>query len=72
MMLPLRAPTLTAASTNSFRLSESTEPRTMRAVGIQPKTPITVTTMMNAPISSPKRWRSGSRKSAIATSSSGI
>ena len=72
MMLLLRTPTLTAASTNSFCLSESTEPRTMRAVGIQPKIPMIVTTMTNAPISRPKRMRSGSRKSDIATSSSGI
>ena len=44
----------------------------MRAVGIQPRMPIMVTTMIKAPISSPKRWRSGSRKRPIATSSSGI
>ncbi len=71
MILPRPDPTQVAASTNSFSLIDSTDPRTMRAVGIHPSTPITKTIKIKMPTSGPNRARSDSRNSMMITKSSG-
>ena len=66
-----QVPTLTAASTNSFSLTDSTDPRTTRAVGIHPKMPITTTTRRKIPSSGPSKVFRASRNSIMITRSSG-
>ncbi|MNT77752.1 hypothetical protein D3C72_2169000 [compost metagenome] len=64
-------PLALAASTNSWLLTASTSPRTMRAVCIQLVTPMTKTIRMKIPVSGPKAALSVSRNSMMITSSSG-
>ena len=71
MMRESVSPMARAASTNSFCFSERNWARTSRATGIQLSAPMTVTIIMNTPISGPNDCRSGSRKRKIVTSSSG-